>query len=281
MEKWKYYNSAMIPAVAPHENVEYDRSVLKSNKKALLARYTSNFDYGYESDWWYVIKDTPFDINTLKSKRRYEINKGKKNFYIEEIKPDEHAEELYNVTVLAYSQWPKKYRPNIQKDDFFRSVKEWDWYKVLGVFELDRRRLCGYALLSKIDRCVEFNVLRVIPEFEKLGINAAAVNAILVMHENFIKNGGYICDGTRSISHETLFQDYLEKYFGFRKAYCKLHIQYSPKIKWLIKALYPFRKILFKLDGITKIHQINGILKMENIVRAQKKKTNNRVASEK
>ena len=36
----------------------------------------------------------------------------------------------------------------------------------------------------------------------------------------------YICDGERNILHETSFQNYLEKYFGFRKAYCKLNLKY-------------------------------------------------------
>lgn len=44
--------------------------------KPYLARWTSSFDCGHETNWWYVIKDTPFDINELKKKRRYEIRKG-------------------------------------------------------------------------------------------------------------------------------------------------------------------------------------------------------------
>ena len=82
----------------------------------------------------------------------------------------------------------------------------------------------------------------------------------------------YICDGARSISHETAFQDYLEKYFEFRKAYCELNIKYNPKWKLTIKFLYFFRKIFRLLEGIGIIHQINGIMKMEEIVRGQKRK---------
>lgn len=45
-----------------------------------FARWTDNFDCGYETEWWYCIKDEPFDISKINSKKRYEINKGKKNF---------------------------------------------------------------------------------------------------------------------------------------------------------------------------------------------------------
>ena len=83
-----------------------------------------------------------------------------------------------------------------------------------------------------------------------------------------LANGTIICDGARSINHETHFQDYLEKYFDFRKAYCKLHIEYNPKIKWSIPLLYSMRKMLLKFDGIGFVHQINAVLKMEEIVRS-------------
>ena len=137
MKNWKYYNHAAIPVTA------------------LLERWTTEFDCGYETNWWYVVKDNPFDINALKSKRRYETNKGIKNFNVKEIEPMNYAD----------------------------------------------------------------------------------------------------------------FQDYLEKYFGFRKAYCKLHIVYNPKVKWLIMLMFPIRRFLMKLDGIGKVHQINSVLRMEEIVR--------------
>ena len=87
MKEWKYYNHAMIPTVAPHEEADvetiYSKDFWKENKNALLARWTSDFDCGYETNWWYVIKDDPFDITTLKSKRRYESIRGKRILKLE------------------------------------------------------------------------------------------------------------------------------------------------------------------------------------------------------
>lgn len=272
---WKYYNHAAIPTIAAHQEPDLssltDKSMWRKDgsKTPLFARWTSDFDCEAETNWWYIIKDTPFDISTLKAKRRYEINKGKKNFDVKEIDYLSYCERLFEITKSAYSGWSEKYRPNIEKESFIASVNKWNWYKVYGVFLRCDDTLCGYALLSKQDRCVEFNVLRIAPEYERLGANAAAVAAVVENHNEFIADGGYICDGARSIRHETAFQDYLEKYFGFRKAYCKLHIEYNPKIKWLIKFLYPFRKLLFKCDKISQLHQINGVLSMEELVRNQ------------
>lgn len=53
MKSWKYYNHAMIPITAPHEEVDIqcikDKSIWKENKNALFARWTSDFDCGYET----------------------------------------------------------------------------------------------------------------------------------------------------------------------------------------------------------------------------------------
>ena len=157
----------------------------------------------------------------------------------------------------------------IKYDEYVEMVKEWDWYKIYGAFFKENGNLCGYALLSRKDECIEFNVLRTIPDYERHGINAAIVNMILCDNVEFLSRGGYISDGARSINHETKFQDYLEKYFDFRKAYCKLHIKYNPKIRWFIKCIYPIRRILFKFDSFGIMHKINAILKMEDIVRNQ------------
>ena len=272
IEGWKYYVRAAIPSTPPHIEVDVeplnDGRIWNLDGKPLLARWDSDWDCGHETDWWYCIKDTPFDISALKSKRRYEINKGNKNFEITEIVPLEYAEELFKITTTAYETYPVSYRPVIEHDSFIESVRNWRFYKTYGAFEIESGQLCGYANLLKDGSYINFAVLKVVPEKEKLAINAAIVNKILVDHKEFLKSGGYICDGSRSIQHETAFQDYLEKYFEFRKAYCKLHIVYKPAIRRIVGITYPFRGILKKLDGLNAIRKVNALLKMEEINRS-------------
>ena len=273
---WKYYNHAAIPTTPPHKEPDLipvkDKTIWSlDGKSPLLARWITDFDCGYETDWWYVIKDGPFDIDALKAKRRYEINKGIKNFDVKIINPQEYKNELYNVQSAAYMGYPPKYRPVLDKNDFIRRIESWNRFVVFGAFYRETDELTGFALLEKVsDDFVDFSVLRTNPDYEKFSVNAAIVCKIMEYYAAFLAEGGMICDGSRSINHETKFQSYLEKYFGFRNAYCNLHIAYNPKVKWIIKMLYPFRKVLFKFDNINKVHQINGILKMENIVRRKK-----------
>lgn len=275
IEGWKYYNHAAFPDMPPYEEpnlaVIESGEIWKLDGSPLMARWVSDFDKLESGDWWYVITDTPFDISTLKAKRRYEINKGIKNFEVKKIDPTEYKETIYNIQVAAFAAYPEKYRPTVEKESFIASIDEWnDTFIALGAFFRETNELKGYVLLyPEREKYVDFRVLKADPEFEKAGINAALCEGVLSHLDEFLKNGGILCDGARAVSHETHFQDYLEKNFGFRKAYCKLCVAYSPKMKPIVKMLYPFRKLLLKLDGIGKIHSINGVLKMESIVRGE------------
>ena len=124
-EQWKFYNGALIPTTAPHETVDtemvFNNKLFKA-KGGYFARWTTDFDCGYETEWWYTIKDSSFDISLLKAKRRYEINKGIKNFDVKIIKAEDFKEEIYNVQHCAFFAYPEKYRPVLDKEKF---IKEW------------------------------------------------------------------------------------------------------------------------------------------------------------
>lgn len=275
--KWIYYNHALLPTTAPHEKV--DESVVKQGKLwknkwggvPLLIRWTTDFDCPQKTEWWYCIKDTPFDINLLKAKRRYEINKGKRNFYVKEINPLKFKEEIYEVYKQSVFSYIKKSYNIENKDVFIKKIENWTGYKIYGAFSKENNILSSYALLTIHDSYVNFNVLKSIPKDEKYGVNAAIVSYILENFNNKLSKNFYICDGERNVLHETFFQEYLEKYFGFRKAYCKLNLEYRISVKLVINGLFPFKKILKKIDKILIFRKINSILYMEELRRHFKK----------
>ncbi len=272
---WKYYNHSFIADVPPHEDINILLNPInwKSNKNALLACWTTDFDCAYYKDFWYVIKDTPFDLQEVKAKRRYEIKKSLNNFDVRLVNPKDHINELFSVQEQAFSAYPKKYRPKSNIDQFAKDIvtRGGGGWSVFAAFFKQNNELCGYSIINVNDRVIEFAVQKTKPQYEKYQINAGLVFGILQYFSEDLKNGKYICDGTRNISHETKFQDYLEKYFNFRKAYCKLNIKYRPVIKPIVKLLFVFRKTLKKLDNNSLVHNINGVLKMEEIIREQKK----------
>ncbi len=269
---WKYYNHAMIPTSVSHENP--DLRVLNNadfwkktdNGAPFLARWTTDWDCGNITEWWYVIKDDTFDISDLKAKRRYEINKGIKNYEVKNIDANSYTDELFDVTLDAYTGWPAKYRPIINKEQFIEQISKDDSITTLAAFDRETGSMTGYARLHDRKSCVDFNILRTRPGDEKRGVNAAILYEIMEYYKDRFDGKFYICDGARSIRHETAFQDYLEKYFGFRKAYCRLNIRYRKGIGCIVKILFPFRKLIGSETSITS--QLSAILKMEEIVRS-------------
>ena len=267
-EGWMYYNHAAVPTTAPHELPNLspinDGSIWHAGGGTpLLARWTTDFDCGYETNWWYVIKDTPFDIGALKAKRRYEINKGNKNFEIRNIDSKLYVNELFDIRAMNLESYPENYRQTYDSDSWKREIRHFsNVYSVYGAFSRETGLLCGYANVLIQGKCANLVEVKVFPACEKQAIQAAIVDGVLRDLSEFLK-GGYVCDGARNINHETAYQDYLEKYFGFRKAYCKLNIAYNPKIGWAVRLLYPFRNLLMKLDDVKPVHLINSVLKME------------------
>lgn len=277
IEGWQYYNHARIPTSPPTVPAAVEAMAKEgfwhdSRGTVLLARWTSEFDCRRETGWWYIIKDTPLDMDAMKAKRRYEITKGQKHFQVRPIVPKEYGRELYRVEQAAFAAYPAKYRPQVDWDAFAAGLPNWEDCLVYGAFSRETEELAGYGLLRyAAPDFLDFLVLEADPAWEKQGVNAAIVAGILEENRDFLQRGGILCDGARSIHHETNFQDYLEKYFGFRRAYCTLHLAYPPKIRWAVRAAYPFRRLLARLDGIGVVHQLNGVLKMEEIVKGEQK----------
>ncbi len=173
---------------------------------------------------------------------------------------------MFNVTFEAYKGWPEKYRPKVVKERFQIQVQDWQENDVYAGFEKESGKLQGYAVLSDYGSYVEFSILRTEPSAERNAINAAMVNGILEYYKDRFDGHFYINDGSRAIRHETAFQDYLEKYFGFRKAYCHLNVKYRKGLGVIVKMLYPFRKYIRPGSRIGS--NVSAILKMEEICRS-------------
>ena len=99
---WRYYSRHLIPDGGPHEVIdeEYIKSgeAFKDYPNAICATFVSNFDKIDNGEWYYVIKDSAFDLSSLKAKRRYEITKGRNNFIVAiENHPVKLSEELYRA----------------------------------------------------------------------------------------------------------------------------------------------------------------------------------------
>jgi len=268
---WRYYNHALLPTCAPHE--EADVKLLKNStiwkefkpNRPLFACWTSNFDCGYETGWWYCILDKPFDINTLNSNRRSKLRQAVRNFEVRIIDVKDYAEQMFNIHKSAWKTYNKTGTFSLEKETFCKQVKDWE-DTVFGAFDKENNQLTAYYRVKINPTHIDLVTLKSDPFFEKKRVNLAIMYYVYNYFCEEIKRGKYLCGGSRNIYHQTNFQEFRERNFGFRKAYCRLHIQYAPFIAPFVKLLHPFRKVICKLP-FTFFNKISGVLKMEEVCR--------------
>ena len=233
-------------------------------KTPFFARWTFDWDCLEETQFYYCIKDDGFDIMGQKAKIRYEINKGRKNFVTRIIDPEQFSDELYQVYVDSLKGYPDG--TSMLSKDSFENLTSTAWKqdacRFFGTFDRESGRLCGYSDVYERGKFLPISSLHVRPNFEKLGVNLALVDGIVEWYLGLKTEGKYLCDGARNTVHATNFQSFLIKYFGFRKAYCKLNIVYRPPINVLITVLFPIRHLLGKMND-SRIKKIYYVLKME------------------
>lgn len=268
---WRYYNHAAIPTAAPHELPDVspveDKSIWKiSGGTPLLARWTTEFDCGYETNWWYLIREAPFDIEAISSKERKSIRQALRKSYAKKIDAKNYGEELYECYLSAHEKYETA--DNLHTKETFKELTENEVDCWAG-FDVETDRLIGYMTVASYDSYAEIKAAKFDPNYFKQQVSDTLYMAVLSYYLGEC-NKNYVCSGSRNINHKTGTQEYKIRRFGYRKAYCRLHIEYNPKVKRIIKFLYVFRKPLLWLDKITFIHQINAVLLMENLARENK-----------
>lgn len=276
-KEWEYYNHALIPTIAPH--LVPDTSWMSDNKKwkefsqgkyPLFARWITEFDCPKETEWWCLIKDTPFDMMSLKSNRRSLITRGLKRVDVKVITPADYAEQMANILIKSWKSYDESYsegndRENLTKEFQSLTKDTLGNAEYLGAFLKDTDTLIGYSIYYLYEDWIEYSVVKTDPEYLNTQVNAALVYYGL---ERYMKDDiKYILGGYRTMVHDTNYQDYLMKNFGFRKAYCRLHIYYRPWMRFVIHVLYPFRTWIDKFSGNKLLFQVSCTLKQEEIHR--------------
>jgi len=270
---WRYYNHAAIPTTAPHEAPDItpvnNGDIWKiEGKTPLLARWTTDFDCGHETNWWYVIREAPYSTEDVSSKERKSIRQAEKKCYVQKVSLKDHIQQLYNCYYAAFQNYENtgKYSTHEQFEAW--CVAENDTYDCWAGYDVESDRMIGYMTVLDQDNYAEIVTAKFMPEFLNRQVSDALYHNVLDFYLNKCKKE-YVCSGARSISHTTNTQQYKIRRFGYKKAYCNLHIVYNPKINMVIKILYPFRKLLCAFDKSSFIHKLNAVLQMEEIHRAK------------
>lgn len=272
IEGWKYYNHAMIPTNAPHLEVDLrslqNGEIWKPDKGfPILARWTSEFDCNYETEWWYLIKDQPIVIEELSKHTRKHIRHGLKLCEIKIINPADYIDALYECSHAAFKKY-KNASNEPSKNEFQKSCENDTQSVYWAGFDKETQNIIGYFVLKEYSDYVSIITAKFHPDFLNTHISDAMYYTVINYYINE-KCKKYVDSGQRNINHITNTQEYKEKVLGYRKAYCRLNIKYRFPINLCIKVLFPFRNILMKVPN-KKIHLVVSVLKMEEIHRTFK-----------
>ena len=170
-------------------------------------------------------------------------------------------ESGYNVYEAAFKRYKTINNP-MSKDQFVHFInsleKSWEFW---GVFDKTNNILVAYSQNKVVNHQCYYSTIKFHVDYLKKYPSYVLYYTMNNYYLNKL-NLSYVNEGTRSILHETNVQSFLIDKFRFRKAYCKLHIEYHPFIKPVIYLLYPFRTFFAK-SKIKLIKKIGGVLKQE------------------
>lgn len=239
--KWFEYQRMLIPDISPDVNISFDNFNINKallETKALMIRWTSSFDTEKNSFFWYVICDNYHGKKFLKKSTRSEINRGEKNTIIKIVNNEWLKKNGYKIYIKANKMYGQSAN-YVAINDYFKNLdriindNRWD---IWGIESKKENLPIGYALIKKYNHSIDLSVFKIDPDHLRLRASYSLIYNIL---ENYIlkSNFKFINAGSRSIYHETNFQNFLISKFHFRKAFCKLNIIYNKRFYIIIKFL--------------------------------------------
>ena len=265
---WRKYHGAIIPWKPPHLNIGLTRDEIKQeikNNNAFFARWTTNFDSKKQSVFWYIINDQKLELKDYSANTRSKIKRGFKKLTVKKISKQELLKYGYTVYKKALTRYEIVLQKLTQKQ-FNKEIenldKHWDFW---GVFCNENNNLVAYSLNRLVKDYCDYSTIKFDPKYLK---NYSSFVLYFSMNKYYLNenNFKYVNNGTRSISHQTNIHSFLIEKFKFRKAYCKMEIEYAQRIKFLVNNFLMF-SFFFSLIPFNIFRKIYVVLYQENIRR--------------
>lgn len=264
-ENFQLYKHAWIEKRPPHCSKKIDEREISFLLKigGLMVRNTYDFDCGYPTSFWYVIKDTFEGIEGLSTKMRNQIRKSLKTYDFVRVS----AAEMLSVGLPVYQEACKSYRvkvPVISQKDFETRIENCEKEGLTDfwcVYRKDTHDCVALAINTRHQDCCEYNTMKCMPSVMH-NSTYPYYGLLFEMNRYYLDElkFKYVNDGARSITEHSNIQPFLIEKFHFRKAYCKLQIGYKWWMRLMVNLLYPFRKVMPYLS-------VKAILRMEEMAR--------------
>ena len=263
---WRRYKGILKPLSPPHIEPDSNSGEIKKllqASKTPLAMWTYNFDSA-RSEWWWTIAERPYHLESLAKKARYDIRYGLRSCNVRRVS----GRLLADIGYACYASAMQRHVQTAPDTEpvFKAAMPVYDAneaYQIWGVFMNDR--LIGYGVYLLIDDIVINQDAIFDPAYFRYHVSHALVHTTTDYYLNQM-DCRYITTGTRAISHDTRFEDFLMRNFGYRRAYCGLGLEFRPAFRILVDCLYGLRGWWKKLpiSGDVK-HRLHVICELERI----------------
>lgn len=265
---YKLYKHAWIDKRAPHygEKLSQNDVRLLLSNGGVMVRNTYDFDCKEETSFWYVIKDSFGGMEGMPTKMRTKIRKSLKTYEVKRVS----AQELLAVGLPIYQEACKSYRVKAdvitkqQFEDRIASCEKARNADFWCLYDRGTGEAVALAINTVYKDCCEYNTMKCKPSVMHKS-TYPYYGLIYEMNRYYLDELKlkYVNDGSRSITEHSNIQPFLIDTFHFRKAYCKLQVEYKWWLRVLITFLYPFRSKILYLP-------IKSLLRMESFARLSK-----------
>jgi hypothetical protein len=231
-----------------------------------VLRTTTGFrPAGAAADWYAVICRSFSPVDSVSSSNtRSKLRRALRNCEVRRISAEEVATAGYEVYRRAFDRYTgpdrpverERFEPHHQvTGDFDDIVEHWGVYC--------DGELAGYAS-NYVFGATEaaYSTLKFHPDHLRRYTSYALFHR---MNEHYLGEGrvSYVNDGFRSILHTTELQQFLEHNFAFEKAYMGIDAFYRQPYRTILRATFPFRKLIGKVDD-----RARALYELERAVRA-------------
>ena len=264
-DKFVLYKGVWIGRDSPHLSCylsKQDCSALL-NGGGYLLRNIYDWDSSEKTDFWFIIKDHFGGLEELPTKVRNQVRKSLRIYDIKRVSQDEFLQIVYPIYRSAMNAYRVKsklldeetFRLDIKTKCAIRNIDLW------CVFEKETGKPVAFSVNSRYEDYCEYNTMKADPLYLR-NSTYPYYGLLFEMNKYYLEQLGlkYVSDGARSITEHSNIQPFLEEKFCFRKAYCRLQIEYQWWMKVLVSLLYPFRSLIPVLT-------VKSILRMEEMRR--------------
>jgi hypothetical protein len=266
---FKLYSGMVVPfgPVARDYSLSSERAaVALGTLGGTVLRTTTGFR-GRETpaDWYAVVcrEFTPVtDIPSTNT--RSKLRRALRNCEVRRISCEEVASAGYEVYLRAFDRYRDAEAP-VPHAPFARHVLAGEGFDDVlhhwGV--MCDGKLVGYSTNYVLGATeVSYSALKFHPDYLRRYTSYALFHT---MNEHYLRDCGvdYVNDGFRSVLHGTELQEFLERTFGFEKAYVGVQAFYRQPYRAFVRATFPLRNLIGRIDK-----RARAVYELESAVRA-------------